>query len=188
VFIRFNASKLARDEKTQLLKIARQAIEAKINKRPPLDFDLSCFPKLSEKCGAFVTLTKDKDLRGCIGLVKGTRPLYQVVRDMAQAAATQDPRFRPIHKDELATLHIEISVLSTPRRISSPRSIKIRKHGILIKQDTQQGLLLPQVAARNRWNRATLLENACIKAGLPKEAWQNKQVEIYVFNAQVFEE
>jgi AmmeMemoRadiSam system protein A len=188
VFLRLRSPKLARHEQAYLLRIARTAIEAKVNKLPVPDFDSSEVPRLSEKHGAFVTLTKDKNLRGCIGMVKGAKPLHQIVRDMAQAAATQDPRFQPLKRDELDELNIEISVLSKLQKVASAKNVKVRKHGVLIKQGDKQGLLLPQVAKKNQWDRKHLLEHACLKAGLSKNAWTEDETEIFVFDAQVFEE
>ena len=121
-------------------------------------------------------------------MVKGSKPLYEIVRDMAQAAATQDPRFQPLETGELDDLNIEISVLSRLQKVSSARSVKARKHGVMVKQGSKQGLLLPQVARKNEWDRTLLLENACIKVGLAKNAWTQSDTEIFIFDAQVFEE
>jgi AmmeMemoRadiSam system protein A len=178
LFRRLRSSKLHRSEQARLLQFARQAIEAKLNKAPVPEFDFSKAPRLSEKRGAFVTLTRGERLRGCIGMVKGAKPLYEIVRDMAQAAATQDPRFQPLEADELNDLNIEISVLSGLQKVTSARSVKVRKHGVMIKQGNKQGLLLPQVAKRNQWDRTSLLENACVKAGLAKNAWTTSDTEI----------
>lgn len=178
---------LRRDEQWHLLDLARQAIVAKLTGaalelRPPAS------PRLLRKSGAFVTLRIGKNLRGCIGVVQGVKPLYQTVQEAAEAAAFQDPRFSPLNKEELSKISIEISVLSPLRRISSVRKIKVGRDGLLIKMGETQGLLLPQVARKNRWSRQTFLEHVCIKAGLQKDAWMQTGTQLLTFRAQVFED
>lgn len=179
--------RLSRSEQIVLLMHARDAILARLEDREP--------PVLSEpgkrlrrRCGVFVTLFKGNKLRGCIGYIHSDKPLYQAVAELAEAAAFHDPRFQPLRKEELPEIHIEISVLSALKRISSPRQIKLNHHGILVRQEHTQGILLPQVATKHKWDRETFLEHACIKANLPKDAWKRPETHIYVFTAQIFEE
>ncbi|MFQ5631207.1 MAG: AmmeMemoRadiSam system protein A [bacterium] len=178
---------LSKDEQEYLLEFARKTIEAKLRGEAPPTYD-DKFPRLKEERGAFVTLNKDKNLRGCIGLITGIKPLYQTIQEVAEAAAFQDPRFPPLTEDELPETTLEISVLSPLRKISNIKKIKVRKHGLFIKLGNDQGLLLPQVAANNKWSRQTFLEHTCLKAGLPKDAWKDPAAEIMIFGAQVFEE
>ena len=123
--------------------------------------------------GAFVSLHRRGQLRGCIGYIEAVKPLLQTVMEMAPAAAFQDPRFRPVQADELADLEIEISVLTPMRLIKSPDEIEVGKHGLYIVKGQNRGLLLPQVASQYHWDRQTFLEQTCHKAGLPSNAWED---------------
>lgn len=188
MFQRLRSEALSREEQKRLLKLARDAIEANLSgaSSPPQMVEPS--PRLKDERGAFVTLTKDADLRGCIGVLESTQPLYQTIQEAAKAAAFKDPRFPPLTIEELKGVNIEISVLSPLRRITSTRKIKVRRHGLFIKHGAVQGLLLPQVATQNKWNRKTFLERVCLKAGLQRDAWKMPQTEIMIFDAQVFKE
>ena len=105
---------------------------------------------------------------------------------MAIAAAFQDSRFKPVAQSELNDLDIEISVLTPLQKISDVEEITVGKHGIYIIKDYQSGLLLPQVATEQGWDRKTFLEHTCTKAGLPEEAWKDPSTEIYIFSADIF--
>ena len=142
--------------------------------------------KLQEKRGAFVTLKRKGQLRGCIGYTQAFKPLSQTIMEMAQAAAFQDPRFPPLAKNELGDLDIEISVLTPFRSIQDIKDIEVGKHGLFIERGGYSGLLLPQVATEYHWDRQTFLEHTCLKAGLPKDAWKDKNTKIQVFSAEIF--
>lgn len=176
---------LSEQERAQLLKLAKDVIEARCRggDAPKLD---TASRKLMEPSGVFVTIYKNGALRGCIGHVLARKPLIEAVAEMAEAAAFQDPRFRPVRKDELGELKIEISVLTPLQKIKSPDEIEVGKHGLIVKQDGSMGLLLPQVATEYGWDRTAFLENTCVKAGLPKNAWKEKDAEIFIFSADVF--
>ena len=178
---------LSADEKKALLTSARAAIEKAVaNKNPePLNFDS---PVLHENRGLFVTLHKKGDLRGCIGYVQAYKPLIDTVREMAVAAAQRDPRFTPVEADELVDMDIELSVLSPLREIVDVADIKVGTHGLYIKKGPYTGLLLPQVAVEYKWDREQFLEQTCQKAGLPHQAWKEKDTTIMIFSAQVFGE
>lgn len=178
---------LTETEKKDLITIARTTLENHIRGKAVPQFTPAT-DRLKELCGAFVTLKKHGQLRGCIGYVQGIKPLYQTVSEMAIAASTQDPRFRPVQPQELKDIKIEITALTPLERISDPNTIEVGKHGILIKQGWYQGLLLPQVATEEGWDRETFLANTCLKAGLPPDAWKAPNTEIYVFSGQVFDE
>jgi len=170
-----------------LLAIARKTLEetvAKGNIAPTETKDKA----LLEKRGVFVTLTKNGRLRGCIGYIVPVMPLYRAVPDMTVAAASRDPRFPPVTKEELKEIHIEISVLSPLKNIDDPQEIEIGRHGLFIVRGNNQGLLLPQVATEYMWNREEFLKQACLKAGLPPGAWREKETKIYSFSAQIFSE
>jgi AmmeMemoRadiSam system protein B/AmmeMemoRadiSam system protein A len=180
-----NYNALSDIDKKTLHTIARSAIESHSLGKPFPEFDISS-QKLNEKRGAFVTLHKRGNLRGCIGYIRGQKPLYQTIREMAIAAAFQDSRFKPVVQSELDDLDIEISVLSPLKKISDVEEITVGKHGIYIIKEYNSGLLLPQVATDQGWDRKTFLEHTCTKAGLPEEAWKDPSTEIYIFSADIF--
>jgi AmmeMemoRadiSam system protein A len=176
---------LSEDEKQALLWIARTVIGNKARKEPVPPFPAAT-EKLREKRGAFVSIYKQGMLRGCIGSLETSTPLIDTVEAMAEAAAFRDPRFRPVTEEELPYLDVEISALTSLEEIRDPEEIEVGKHGIMIRKGYHSGLLLPQVATERGWDRTTFLQETCRKAGLPKNAWQDKDAKIYVFSADVF--
>jgi AmmeMemoRadiSam system protein A len=180
-----NGMNLSTADKQLLLHVARDSIEAHLKGKAatPVKTDS---PVLSEARGAFVSLHRGGQLRGCIGFIEAVKPLLQTVREMAAAAAFHDPRFRPLQANELADLDIEISVLSPLRLIKSTDEIEIGKHGLYIVRGLNRGLLLPQVATQYHWDRQQFLEQTCYKAGLPPDAWKDPHTQIYVFSADIF--
>ena len=173
-------------EAQRLLKeIAREAIASALsNKGYVLPETLPAV--LKEPCGAFVTLTKRGNLRGCIGYITASRPLAETVRDVAVAAAFEDTRFTPVTSDEWPRIDIEVSVLTPMAPVSDISSIQPGTHGLYIRKGYRSGLLLPQVATEYGWDRKTFLEQTCRKAGLNKDAWKEEGVKIFCFRAQVF--
>lgn len=181
------AKELSEKAKKILLEIARNSIEAQLKSEelPPV---IPQEPLLREKRGAFVTLTKNGQLRGCIGRFEPELPLYQIVSRMAVAAATADPRFPALREEELKDIKIEISALTPLKRTRETKEIKVGTHGIYIVKEINRGVLLPQVATEHRWDRTTFLEQTCGKAGLPPNAWKDEETKIYIFSAEVFHE
>jgi hypothetical protein len=180
---------LSEAEEQTLLRLARTTL-AEWVERQSKSVDLTKFeltPILRRKSGAFVTLHAQGDLRGCIGYIEGIKPLYETVMDNARNAATEDTRFSPVGKAELAQIDIEISALSPLRKIGSVEEIVIGKHGLLIKKGYNQGVFLPQVPVEQGWNLEQYLEGICRKAYLPRGAWK-EGAELQVFTAQVFGE
>jgi AmmeMemoRadiSam system protein A len=186
---------LTEAESRQLLRIARKSIEERLknNRRydARLDSEFSGFtPEMESPCGAFVTLEKHEDLRGCIGLIEGERPLYEAIQEMAVSAAIYDPRFPPVMLSELPELHLEISVLTPLKEIESLKEVEIGKHGVYITKGMNRGLLLPQVATDHNWGLEEFLRNTCYKAGLNPDAWKrhrrDPEMHIYIFSAQIF--
>ncbi len=100
---------------------------------------------------------------------------------MAEAAAFRDQRFRPVTAKEFPELEIEISALTPLQRIRDVNLIQVGTHGILMRRGGYSGLLLPQVATEQGWDRTTFLEQTCLKAGLPRDAWKDRETEIYIF-------
>jgi len=138
-------------------------------------------------CGAFVTLKKHSDLRGCIGRFDASEPLYKVVRDMAIASSTQDYRFPPVVYNEIPELEFEISVLTPMRRVYSADEIELGRHGIYIRKGQNSGTFLPQVATETGWTKEEFLGHcAQDKAGIGWNGW--KDAELYVYEAIVFGE
>ncbi len=176
---------LSQQEKNELRRIARTTIEQVCRGKNPPDFT-PLTPTLNEKRGAFVTLHKKGRLRGCIGYIQAIKPLYSVISEMAAAAALKDPRFTAVNSRELDDIEIEISALTPMRKINNIDDIVVGKHGIYIKQGFNSGLLLPQVATENNWDRLTFIKQTCFKAGLPYNAWQDNSTEIHIFSADIF--
>jgi AmmeMemoRadiSam system protein A len=177
---------LTEEDRKILLRLARQALEEGVCGSTESKELPHPAPALEEPRGAFVTLRKHGELRGCIGHVQTSAPLYKTVQECAVAAALSDPRFRPVMPDEAHLLHMEISVLSTPEEIA-PDQIVIGVHGLIITRGWRRGLLLPQVPVTWNWNREQFLEETCLKAGLPIDAWK-MGARIEAFTAEVFEE
>jgi AmmeMemoRadiSam system protein B/AmmeMemoRadiSam system protein A len=174
-------------EKKKLLSIARSSIEAILNGKPLPKFDVTELD-LKAHAGAFVTLRRTGDLRGCIGRLVGDKPLYEVVSRMAVAAATEDSRFRPVSLPELQNIDIEISVLSPLKKMSNLKELQLGKHGIYITKGMRSGCFLPQVADETRWSKEEFLNRCCIdKAGLEPDAWK-KDADVFLFTAEVFSE
>jgi len=147
--------------------------------------------ELQGKQGCFVTLKNGELLRGCIGRFRSDIPLYRLVREMAGAAATEDPRFfySRIRAAEVAELTIEISVLSPLKKVENPLDFELGVHGIYVKRGAASGCFLPQVATETGWDKEEFLSNCCSgKAMLPPDAWKDPATEVYIFSAEVFGE
>ncbi|MFH1460952.1 MAG: AmmeMemoRadiSam system protein A, partial [Patescibacteria group bacterium] len=176
------------EQKEELLKIARQSVEQYVQERKVPSFEIAD-SLLNQNLGAFVTLKKHGQLRGCIGRFEPDAPLYQVVSQMAISAAVNDTRFRPVQADELSELKYEISVLSPLRKIDDWQEMELGKHGVQIKQGSRSGVFLPQVATENNWDLDKFMGELCSqKAGLDWDCWKTGEVDIYVFTANVFGE
>lgn len=180
--------KLNDTDKKELLRIARTTIQQLIQNHKPFEYkDTDASAALKTPCGAFVTLKKHGDLRGCIGRFDARDPLYKVVETMAVASSTQDNRFSPVQADEIPQLEIEISVLTPMRRVKSIDEIELGKHGIYIKKGFRSGTFLPQVATETGWTKEEFLGHcAQDKAGIGWNGW--KDAEIYIYEALVFGE
>lgn len=179
---------LNENQQKELLKIARNAIKSYLERGEKPDVSIDD-PDLKNIQGAFVTLHKKGQLKGCIGNIIGQKPLYITVRDMAIEAATGDPRFSPVKPEELDDLDIEISVLSPLEKVKSADEIELGTHGVIVRRGYRQGVFLPQVATETGWSREEFLSHLCSgKAGLPADAWKNPDTELYIFSAQVFGE
>lgn len=179
--------KLTGPERRLLLKIARQAIETELAGLP-FSFPRVTNTNLLEHRGAFVTIHKHGQLMGCIGAFSANRPLYEVVGDMAISAAFQDMRFHPLRFSEFEEIDLEISALTPLMPITDINEIKIGTHGVYIIQEPFRGVLLPQVATKNGWDRLTFLNQTCMKAGLPPGCWEDPKTQVTIFSAEIFGE
>ena len=178
-------SALSPDDKKILHQIARQAIQAKFKKQtfvPPENPS----PALQQICGAFVTLKKNGELRGCIGHIIGHLPLHETVAQMAEAAAFGDPRFPRLRSNEFDDLEFEISALTPLEKIKSVDQVQVGKHGLIMRRGFRQGVLLPQVPVEWGWDRDEFLDYTCRKAGLKPGCWRDPDTEIFIFSAEVF--
>lgn len=173
----------------ELITLARESIGTYFENKEPFVSD-HIKQKFSTPLGIFTTLNTIKhELRGCIGFVEARYPLWLGVIYTSRLAAFKDPRFEPLKKEELDDILVELSILSTPKRIMpDPKYICVGKDGLIIKYGNISGLLLPQVATEYNMTPEVFLQHTCLKAGLPKDCYKNPQVEVYTFSADVFEE
>ncbi|OEU64563.1 MAG: AMMECR1 domain-containing protein [Desulfuromonadales bacterium C00003094] len=178
---------LTKQEQAVLLGIARDAITSYLRNGTIVE-PAQEEESLNQHLGCFVTLSQAGQLRGCIGTFTSQRPLCKEVAVMAITAATEDPRFYPMGKDDLDNFSIEISVLSPLRKTKDPAEISIGLHGIYLEKNDQSGVLLPQVAIEQCWDRKAFLQHTCYKAGLEKDDWQAADCNIYLFTAQIMRE
>jgi uncharacterized protein len=172
-------------DRLRLLQIARHAITAHATGAAAPEHAVESLA--SRRGGAFVTLHKEGELRGCIGHLGADDLLTKVVARCAVAASSADPRFPKIAHAELSLIEIEISVLGVFERIDGPAEVEVGRHGVLVEHGRQRGLLLPQVAVEWKWDAATLLDQTCRKAGLPPQGWR-KGATAWRFEAEVFSE
>jgi uncharacterized protein len=179
---------MTEEQKRILLKVAKDSATAAV-KGDSFEMPKTEDPELLAHCGCFVTMKNGDELRGCLGNFVSDKPLIELVRDMAAASATEDPRFfqNPITPKELDRLDIEISVLSPLKRTNDPLSLKLGIDGIYIIRGCSSGCLLPQVATETGWSKQQFLSYCCShKAGLEPDAWKDSKTEVYLFTAEVF--
>lgn len=179
----FYRKPLAPEARATILRLARETVDCRVNGRPlpewrgddrRLKADGAVFVTLKEKTGR---------LRGCIGSIQAHAPLYRSVIDNAVAAATKDPRFRPVQPAELPGLDLEVTVLSPLEPISGSSEIEIGKHGVYLEAGGRSSVFLPQVPVEEGWDLATYLRQLALKAGLPPDGWQSGR--LYRFTAEI---
>jgi len=178
---------LTPSDRKALLALARAAIADELGLPAPPTPPLRS-PVFDADRGAFVTLHERGQLRGCIGYVRAVRPLREAVAEMAVQAAFHDPRFAAVTAEEFADIDIEISVLSPLEVVTDVSRIEVGRDGLIVQEGSRSGLLLPQVATEQGWDRETFLDHTCLKAGLPAGSWRRKGVVILSFTAEVFGE
>jgi AmmeMemoRadiSam system protein A len=171
------------DNQARLLSLARRALEARVRRgdapRSDDPFEIAS--------GAFVTILHAGELRGCLGRLNVDQPLAHLVMELAQSVADSDPRFEPVRPNELQHITFEISVLTPEWEVDSVDAIEVGRHGLIVEQGRNRGLLLPQVATEHGWDRYTFLDHTCLKAGLLPGAWR-RGARVFVFEAEVFGE
>ena len=179
---------LDNESQKEALAIARETLVEYISHQK-IPSVIATSAVLQDNLGAFVTLRKDGQLRGCLGRFEPDEPLRQVIQMMTIAAATDDPRFSPIQPVELAEIKIEISVMTPKRKIEDWQEIELGKEGVVVQKGMYSGTFLPQVATETGWSKEEFLRQLCTqKAGLPENCYQDPEVDLYVFEAQVLAE
>jgi len=186
------------EDGTLLVRFARENIENYLKQNRRILIPDSIKNKFSDKYGAFVTLNRinvdGNPLRGCIGYIEPTYPLYEVVHRVSVSSATEDPRFSSVLIEEMDEITIEISILTPPKliKVDNPdeylEKIKIGRDGLIAEQGFYKGLLLPQVPVEQNWGKEEFLSHTCMKAGLLPDAWADKNTKIYKFTGQIFTE
>lgn len=181
-----------------LVNLARSAIEEHLTSGLDIDPPAHTPKHLLEKSGVFVTLNSAKStaqLRGCIGFPLPTDPLAVATIRSAVEAATADPRFDPVGLSEFKErVVMEVSLLTVPKEVTAKmpveraKEIEIGRDGLIVGRGGRRGLLLPQVAPEWNWNAEEFLSNCCLKAGLPPDAWLDKDTKVEKFQAVIFEE
>ncbi|MEM3444706.1 MAG: TIGR00296 family protein [Thermoplasmata archaeon] len=177
------------------VKTARETIASYLRNGKTPDVE-NVPPKFREKAGVFVTLESypSLELRGCIGYPEPIFPLIDALRNAAISAATEDPRFFPIGPKEFEETVVEVSLLTPPEliKVKSPEEylskIEIGRDGLIVERNYYRGLLLPQVPVEWNWDKEEFLTHTCRKAGLPGDAWKDRNTKVYSFTAEIFHE
>ena len=176
------------DSQQRLMRLSRLTLESFVRGAQRQIDDTRDLYLLASEYGAFVSLHKGKELRGCIGTCFPTHPLYETVIEMTEAAASRDHRVRPIQAGELGEIQIEISVLSSLATAPDPLSLEIGRHGIHVASGENRAVFLPQVATQYEWDMETFLAELCLKAGLSESAWRQAETTISSFTTLVIGE
>ncbi len=180
---------LSLEDGKKLVKYARSVIEKHVKGEKIEDLE-----NFEEKAGVFVTINlyPSHDLRGCIGIPEPVYPLRKAIKESA-VSACHDPRFPDLREEELDGIVIEVTVLTPPELMKCepteyPKKIKIGRDGLMVEKGIYKGLLLPQVPVEYKWNEEEFLSQTCIKAGLPPDAWFDKDTKVYKFQGEIFAE
>jgi AmmeMemoRadiSam system protein B/AmmeMemoRadiSam system protein A len=174
-----DGEELSRAHMLLLHDVASAAVEAAARPRDPAPMQRlnQLFeripPVLETPSGAFVTLKKGGQLRGCIGYIRPHKPLYEAVAANGINAARNDHRFPPLREEELEGLEVEVSVLTPPRSIASYEDFRVGEEGIILEKDGRSAVFLPEVAEEQGWDRDQTLTQLARKAGLPEDGWKS---------------
>ncbi|MCX6749009.1 MAG: AmmeMemoRadiSam system protein A [Candidatus Pacearchaeota archaeon] len=175
----------SKEDGEKLLKLARASIEEEFSSIKP---EIPERKQFKQARGVFVTLTRNKKLRGCIGIPYPEKAITQAIYEAAKSSAFSDPRFPSVKEEELKDIKIEISILTIPEDVNDISEIKVGRDGLICNYLGYAGLLLPQVATEYKMTRIQFLEALCNKAGLPRDNWQSKNFKIKKFSCQIFSE
>ena len=170
------------EERKKLLSLARKSLETAFTGEA---YEI---PACDIRRGAFVTLRKNSALRGCIGYLEGVWPLYREIWNLARSAAFEDYRFPPVKESELSGIKIEISVLTLPEAVNSPEEYRLGTDGMILSLRGRKAVFLPQVADETGWTLPEMLSALSEKAGLPRDAWHERDARFMAFQAEVFSE
>lgn len=187
-------SKFSNEDGEILVKTARQVVTEYLKNRTKINLEQTFESNFSYNSGVFVTLNNSMGLRGCVGFALPDKKLYNALVDAAISAATEDPRFPPVTAKELEEITFEVTVLTPPEvihvldTVEYPSRIKVGKDGLIVKHDSNSGLLLPQVPVEYSWTEEEFLSYTCEKAGLPRDCWKDKETEVQKFEGIVFKE
>ncbi len=188
-----SVSKLTDEDRKSLLKLARTTIKAEIKADSKIQRPENITPGLKGKRGCFVTLHKNGILRGCIGTIEPVRSLVFNVEENALNSAFHDPRFPAVEMDELSVINIEISVLTVPEKLDFKdgedlkKKLKPKIHGVILSQGWQSATFLPQVWEQLP-DREDFLEHLCLKGGMGKDCWKDRETTVKVYEAEYFSE
>jgi uncharacterized protein (TIGR00296 family) len=182
---------LTEEEGRLALTIARSALACALEGEGYDPEDLH--PVFQERRGVFVTLKKGDELRGCVGVPYPVMPLGEALVEAAISSGLRDPRFLPVRKSELTRIRVEVTILTPPERLiippeQRPEKVKVGIHGLIVEGRGCRGLLLPQVPCECGWDSREFLDHTCIKAGLSPECWKGDDVEVFLFEGQIFHE
>lgn len=199
-----STARLSAEEGAFLVRLARKAVEAYLKNAVVIDPPANTPHSLFRNGGVFVTIEAlrldrvtgrvRRELRGCIGYPEPLLPLVEATIRAAIAAATEDPRFPPLTPRELDSVIFEVSVLTPPQLVEYGEpadlleKVKVGRDGLMVELGGARGLLLPQVPVEEGWSVEEFLSYACLKAGLPEDAWRTGRLKVYTFQAQIFVE
>lgn len=184
---------LSNKEKKELLKLARSIIAAELNADEKVYYPDKIPESLEQKQGCFVTLHKNNNLRGCIGNIEPSKSLISGIKENAINAAFRDPRFPPLKLDELEKIEIEISILTVPEPLDYEdyedlkAKLKSGIHGVIISKGWKKSTFLPQVW-KQLPDKEVFLSHLCLKAGMDKDCWQDKNLDVKVYEVEYFSE
>jgi AmmeMemoRadiSam system protein A len=177
-------SPLTEEQKRELLALARKTVVDHVSGRKTPEPDQKD-PRLSANGATFVTINRNHMLRGCIGNIQPVMPLSRSVISNAVAASSRDPRFPPMRPEELKDMEVEVTILSPLERTDDAQQIRVGTHGVYLEKAGRSAVFLPQVPVEQGWDLKTYLEQLCIKAGLPGDAWKDKDARLSVFTADI---
>ena len=181
---------MSKRSQQELIRLSREVIEV-ILRGEQDSYKQECNnSELQEKLGCFVTLKKNGELRGCVGLFSSDYPLWRTVQAVSVSSAFQDQRFEPVSLEELPDLEIEISILSPMQEISNPlEEIELGRDGIVITDKGGGGTFLPQVATEQGWTLEQFLGYCSRdKAGLGWDGWKSPTAKIFTYTTTIIEE